>query len=214
MLLDWDIHTSLIQRDFLIVINQSNICVFSIFLWLRITIVALVLQLIWYYSTSWVSNKRDLVLVLIFWFRIIKCAWFFMLWIIASNFLNVGNSWAIAVKYTTTVVYVEAHIFPQFLGNSRSHSNAYNLISSKKHASIKWERDWWLYGEYLWFYPWLSELREVWVLGSVHKKPGKCKVNQNISKTSNTWLKIEVFTIFSSSFHFSVYFPVTRIALE
>ena len=139
-------HTSLIQRDFLIVINQSTICVFSIYLWIMITIVAFVLQLIWYYSTGWVSNIGDLVLVLIFWFRIIKYAWFYMLWIIASNFLKVGNSWAIVVKYTATVVYVGTHIFPQFLGNSRSHSNAYNLIFSKNHASVKWERDWWSMG--------------------------------------------------------------------
>ena len=140
-----------------------------------ITIAAFVLQLIWYYSTGCVSNIGDLVLVLIFWFRIIKYAWFCMLWIIASNFLKVGNSWAIVVKYTATVVYVGTHIFPQFLGNSRSHSNAYNLISWKIHASIKWERDWWLYGEYVWYYQWPSELREVWVLGSVHKKPRKVK---------------------------------------
>ena len=33
-------------------------------------------------------------------------------------------------------------LFPQFLENSRSYSNAYNnLFSSKKHAPIKWERD-------------------------------------------------------------------------
>ena len=45
------------------------------------------------------------------------------------------------VKYATTVVYVGAHFFPQFLENPKSHSNAYNLISSKKHVSIKCERD-------------------------------------------------------------------------
>ena len=101
------------------------------FLWLSITIVALVLQLIWYNSTSWVSNIGDLVLVLIFWFRIIKCGWFFMLGIIASNFIKVGNGWAIVVKYATTVVYVGTHFFPQFLENSRSHSNAYNLVPRK-----------------------------------------------------------------------------------
>ena len=56
-----------------------------------------------------------------------------MLRIIASNFLMIENyGWAIIVKYTTTVVYVGTHFFPQFLENSRSRSNAYNnLISSK-----------------------------------------------------------------------------------
>ena len=92
---------------------------------------ALVLQLIWHYSTSWVCNIGDLVLVSIFWFRIIKCGWFFMLRIITSDFLKTGNCWAIVVKYATTVVYLGIHIFPRFLENSRSHSNAYNLISSK-----------------------------------------------------------------------------------
>ena len=121
----------LYKRDILTVINQSTICVFTIFLWLRITIVALVLQLIWYYSTSWVSNIGDLVLELIFWFRIINCRWFFMLGVIASNFLKIGNGWAIVVKYATTVVYVGTHFFPQFLENSRSHSNVYNIIFSK-----------------------------------------------------------------------------------
>ena len=61
-----------------------------------------------------------------------------MLGVIASNFLKIGNGWAIVVKYATTVVYVGTHVFPQFLENSRSHSNAYNnLISSEKHAPIK-----------------------------------------------------------------------------
>ena len=35
------------------------------------------------------------------------------------------------MKYATTVVYLRIHFFPRFLQNSRSHSNAYNLISSK-----------------------------------------------------------------------------------
>ena len=65
----------------------------------------------------------DLVLVFIFWLGIIKCGWFFMLGIIASNFLKIGNGWAIVVKYATTVVYVETQFFPQLLENSRSHSN-------------------------------------------------------------------------------------------
>ena len=73
----------------------------------------------------------DLVLVLIFWLVIIKYGWFFMLGIIASNFLKIGNGWAIVAKYATTVVYVGTHFFQQFLENSGSHSNVYNLISSK-----------------------------------------------------------------------------------
>ena len=89
------------------------------------------LQLIWYYTTSWVSNIGDLVLVLIFKFRILKCGSFWMLGIIASNFLKIGNGWAIVAKYATTVVYVGTHFFQQFLENSGSHSNVYNLISSK-----------------------------------------------------------------------------------
>ena len=135
-------------------------CVFTISFWdpgLQ------VLQLLWYNSTSWLSNIGDLVLVLVFWFRIIKCVWFFMLGIIASNLLKIGNGWAIVVKYATTAVYIVTHFFPKFLENSRSHSNAYNLISSKKHAPIKWERDWWFYRKYAWYYQWPSELRGVWV---------------------------------------------------
>ena len=46
------------------------------------------------------------------------------------------------------------------------------------------------------------------------KKIGKWKVKKNISKTSNLQLKIGVFPIFSCSFHFSVYFPVTWMVLE
>ena len=61
------------------------------------------------FSTSWVSNIGDLVLVLIFWFRIITCGW---LWVIASNFLKIRNGWAVVVKYATTVVYVGTHFFP------------------------------------------------------------------------------------------------------
>ena len=75
-----------------------------------------------------------------------------------------GNGWAIVVKYATAAVYVGTHFFPQFLENSRSHNNACNnLISSKKHAPIKRERDWWVYGKYIWYYRWPSELREEWV---------------------------------------------------
>ena len=131
MLLDWAVYTSLIQKRLSHSYQSKHYMCFYDFLWLRITIVALVLQLIWYYSTSWVSNIGDLVLVLIFWFRIIKCGWFSILGIIASNFLKMGNGWAIVVNYTTILVYVGTHFFLQFLENSRSHSNVYNLISSK-----------------------------------------------------------------------------------
>ena len=86
-----------------------------------------------------------------------------MLGIIPSNFLKIRNGWAIVVKYAATVVYVGTHFFSQFLENSRSQSNAYNLISSKKNAAIKWERDWWFYGKYAWYYQRSSELREVWM---------------------------------------------------
>ena len=44
-----------------------------------------------------------LVLVLIFWFRIIKCRWFYMLGIIASNFLKTGNGWTMVEKIAATV---------------------------------------------------------------------------------------------------------------
>ena len=131
MLLNWAIHTSLIQKRSSHS-YQNTICVLTVFLWLRITIAGLVLQLIWYYSTRWVSNIGDLVLALLFWFRIIKCGWFFMLGIVASNFLKIGNGWAVVVKYATTVVYVGTHFFLQFLENSRSHSNAYNLTFLEK----------------------------------------------------------------------------------
>ena len=68
-----------------------------------------------------------------------------MLGIIASNFLKIENGWAMVIKYATAVVYVGAPFFLQSLENSRSHSNAYNLISSKKHAPIKFQsvtEDW------------------------------------------------------------------------
>ena len=126
---------------------------FNDFLWLRITIVALVLQMIWYYSTSWVNNVGDLVLVQIFYFKITRCGWFSILGIIASNFLKIGNGWTVVEKYATIIVYVGIYFFSQFLENSRSHSNACNtLISSKKHAPIKSERAWWFYGKYVWYY--------------------------------------------------------------
>ena len=140
MLLDWAIQSSLLQKRLSRSYQSKHHMCFYDLLWLRITKVALVLQLIWYYSTSWVSWFS---ISIDFWFIIIKCGWFFMLRIIANNFLKIGNGWAIVVKYATTVVYVGTHFFPQFLENSRSHSNTYNLISTKKHAPIKWERDWW-----------------------------------------------------------------------
>ena len=124
MLLNWAIHTSLIQKRSSNSYQSKHHVCFDGFLWLRITIVALVLQLIWYYSTGCVSNIGDLVLLLIFWLRIIKCGWFFMLRNIASNFLKIGNGWAIVVKYAKTVVYVGTHFFLPFLENSRHHSNA------------------------------------------------------------------------------------------
>ena len=64
-----------------------------------------------------------------------------MLGIDASNIQKIVNGWSVVEKYATTVVYVGTHFFPQFLENSRSHSNAWDtLISSKKHAPIKSER--------------------------------------------------------------------------
>ena len=48
-----------------------------------------------------------------------------MLGIIASNFLKIGNGWAVVVKYATTVVYVGTHFSLQFLDTiSQSHSDA------------------------------------------------------------------------------------------
>ena len=111
MLLDWVMHTSLIQKRLPRSYQSKCYMCFYGFLWLRITIVALVLRLIWYYSTSWVSIIGDLVTVLIFWFRIIKCGWFFMLGIITSNILKIGNGWAIVVKCATIAAYVGTHFF-------------------------------------------------------------------------------------------------------
>ena len=66
-----------------------------------------------------------------------------MLGIIASNFLNIENGWAIVEKNAPTVVFVGAHCSSQFQENFRSHSNACStLISSKKHAPIRFEKDW------------------------------------------------------------------------
>ena len=48
-----------------------------------------------------------------------------MLVIIASNFLKIGNGWAVVVKYAATVVYVGTPFFPQFLENIfQSYRNA------------------------------------------------------------------------------------------
>ena len=113
MLLDWAIHAkSLIQKRLSHSYQSKHHMCFCGLLWLRIAIVALVLQLIWCYSTNWVSNIRWFTISINFWFRIIKCGWYFMLGIIASNFLKIGNGWAIVVKYATTVVYVGTHFFP------------------------------------------------------------------------------------------------------
>ena len=66
-----------------------------------------------------------------------------MLGIIASNFLKTGNGWVVVEKDAPAVVFVGAHFFPQFLENFRSHSSACGtLTSSKKHAPIKFEKDW------------------------------------------------------------------------
>ena len=138
------------KRNLLIIINQSNICVFTGFCGSGLLLLRKWYS--WFGITALVELVGDLVSVLTFWFRTIKCGWFFMLGIIASNLLKIGNGWAIVVKYVTTVVYVGTHFFPPFLENSRSHSKAYNLISSKKHAPIIWERDWWFYGKYAWYY--------------------------------------------------------------
>ena len=70
--LHWTIHNPYYKRGFLTIINQRTIGVFTIFLWLRIIIVALVLQWIWYYNTSWVSNIDDLVLVLTFYSKLLS----------------------------------------------------------------------------------------------------------------------------------------------
>ena len=81
-----------------------------------------------YYNASWVSNIGNLVLVLIFWFRLIKCGWFCMLGIIARNFLKIGNGWAIVEKHPETLAYVGTHFFPQFLENSRSHTIVMHVV--------------------------------------------------------------------------------------
>ena len=104
MQLDRAIHTSLIQKRLSHSYQSKHHRSFYDFFVTQDYYSSLVLQLIWYYSTSWVSNIGDLVLVLIFWFRIIKCGWFSMLGIIASNFVKNDNGWSIVVKYATTIV--------------------------------------------------------------------------------------------------------------
>ena len=98
MQLDWAIHTSLIQKRLSHSSQSKQHTCFYNFLWHRITIVALMLQLIWYYRISWVNTIDDLVLVLTFSFKVIKCGWFCMLRIIASNFLKIGNGWTTVEK--------------------------------------------------------------------------------------------------------------------
>ena len=143
MQVDWAIHASLIQKRLSYSYQSKHHTWSDDFFVTRDCYNWVMLQLIWYYSTSWLSNIGDLVLVVIFKFRILRCGWFWILGIIASNFLETGNLWAIVEKYAPAVVFVGAHFFPQFLENFRSHSNACStLISSKKHALIKFEKDW------------------------------------------------------------------------
>ena len=46
MQLDWEMHEPLVQKHFLLVINQSTAYVFTVFSGLRINMVVLVLKLI------------------------------------------------------------------------------------------------------------------------------------------------------------------------
>ena len=124
MQLDWAIYTSLIEKSVSRSYHSKHLVFLRFFMTQDYVIIVLVLQLIWYYSTSWVSNIGDLVWVLFFWFRIVKCWWFCMPGTIAYNFLKIWNGWTIVEKYATSVVYIGAHFFPQLLENSRSHSNA------------------------------------------------------------------------------------------
>ena len=110
--------------------------------------------------------------------------------------------WVIVDKYAATVVCVRTYFFPQFLETSRSHSNAWHAQLNGKVNDDSTEN-----------MPGITNGHQNYEKCE-KKRTGKWKVNQNISKTSNLWLKIGVFTIFSYSFHFSVYFPVTRIAFE
>ena len=70
-----------------------------------------------------------------------------------SNFLKIGNGWAIIVKYAKTVLYVGTHFFPQFLENSRSHSNACMQLNVLKKART--------YEKYAWCYQWPSDIGEI-----------------------------------------------------
>lgn len=126
---------------------------FTVFLWPRIIILALLLRLIWYYS--WVSNIGDLVSVKLFWFIITNCSWFCTLQII-SNLLKIRNGWTAVESYGTTLVHVGTHFLPQFLENSRPHFNACNIIFSKNHKSIKWEKYWKFNGKSIWYHRWSS----------------------------------------------------------
>ena len=92
MLPDRAIHTSLIQKRPRSYQSKHYMC--FCYFWgaqdYRSCIKAAV-NLVLQYQ---LSNICDLVIVMIFSFRIIKCGWFFVLGIIASNFLNIGNGWA------------------------------------------------------------------------------------------------------------------------
>ena len=135
MLLNCSMHTSLIEKRSSHSYQSNHHICFNGFFVAQDYYNVLLLQLVWYYSTSLVSNIADLILVLIFWFRIIKCESFFVVGIIAGNFLKIGNGWAIVVQYATTAVYVGTHFFPQFLENSRSHSNYIQLNFLEKTRS-------------------------------------------------------------------------------
>ena len=70
MELDWALHTSLIQKRLSHSYQSKHHRSFYDFFVTQDYYSSLVLQLILHYSNSWVSNIGDLVLVLIFWSRI------------------------------------------------------------------------------------------------------------------------------------------------
>ena len=55
-----------------------------------------------------------------------------MLGIIASNFLKIKNGWTVVQKYTTSIVYLGTHFFPQFLEKYIPHFNECNILISLK----------------------------------------------------------------------------------
>ena len=59
MQFDWAMQTSLIQKR-LSYLSIKALCFYGLFV-VKIITVALVLELIWYYSTSCISNIGDLV---------------------------------------------------------------------------------------------------------------------------------------------------------